>query len=360
MFLKESNVIKYDNGGKQMDKKPLIPKWSAIGVILLFLGTSIIPATAQNMDNLLPTSKGITIYVDDDNVLGPWDGTLSHPYRTIQDGLNVSENGDTVYVFNGTYDHAGIRHSINLVGESRKGTIITSYTFIGNGVNWVNISGFTIKGDYALSVDGEHCCISDNIIQGRYSGLESQYTQNNTFKNNVIANCGVGLWIGGYNEIVNNTIINNTVGIHCVNGNNEIYNNNFTQNSNALNLASSYNNVYRNNFFKNNRKSDAVGVTLEFFGIGNKIHENNFIKNFYYNVGFSLDLSDLSKDKNIIDNNYWSRYKGFGSKPLSGIVTLFVFYIHTYPFWIPIYITVPWIICDKNPAQEPYDIPGMS
>ena len=172
---------------------------------------------AQTTEKSSPTSRSTTIYVDDDNVLGPWYGTLSYPYRTIQDGLNNSQIGDTVYVFNGTYDHAGIMHSINLVGESREETIITSYTAIGYGAHWVNmvnISGFTLKGDYALYVDGEHCCISNNIVQGRYSGIESQYTKNNTFKNNVIANCGdVGMWIGGYNEIVNNTIINNTLGI---------------------------------------------------------------------------------------------------------------------------------------------------
>jgi len=38
MFLKESNVIKYDNGGKQMDKKPLIGV-SILAVVLLVMGS---------------------------------------------------------------------------------------------------------------------------------------------------------------------------------------------------------------------------------------------------------------------------------------------------------------------------------
>jgi hypothetical protein len=40
-------------------------------------------------------TAGATIYVDDDNVAGPWDGTLSFPYRTIQDGINNTSEGDT-------------------------------------------------------------------------------------------------------------------------------------------------------------------------------------------------------------------------------------------------------------------------
>ena len=29
-----------------------------------------------------------TIYVDDDNTDGPWDGTQEHPYQFIQDGVD--------------------------------------------------------------------------------------------------------------------------------------------------------------------------------------------------------------------------------------------------------------------------------
>ncbi len=45
------------------------------------------------------------IYVDKDNILGPWDGTKTHPYKSIQDGLNVTtaDSGDIVEVFDGVY-----------------------------------------------------------------------------------------------------------------------------------------------------------------------------------------------------------------------------------------------------------------
>ena len=49
------------------------------------------------------TSDPLILYVDDDNIQGPWDGTLEHPYRRIQQGLNAANPGDTIYVFIGIY-----------------------------------------------------------------------------------------------------------------------------------------------------------------------------------------------------------------------------------------------------------------
>jgi hypothetical protein len=50
----------------------------------------------------LPLNKG-TIYVDDDNTDGPWDGTMEHPYQHIQDGVVAASDGDIIYVFSGEY-----------------------------------------------------------------------------------------------------------------------------------------------------------------------------------------------------------------------------------------------------------------
>src|SRR5512137_1490447 len=89
-----------------------------VGVILLFLGSSIpILATPNH-------SVSQTIYVDDNNIDGPWDGTLDHPYLSIQDGVNASHNGDTVFVFNGYYHETTVNRTVNLLGESKEQTII--------------------------------------------------------------------------------------------------------------------------------------------------------------------------------------------------------------------------------------------
>ena len=42
-------------------------------------------------------------YVDGANQRGPWDGTLAHPHRKVQDALNASKAGDTIIVAPGVY-----------------------------------------------------------------------------------------------------------------------------------------------------------------------------------------------------------------------------------------------------------------
>ena len=76
----------------------MLKKELAVVVIVLFLGISVIPDVIG--DN---PSFGKTIYVDDDNTQGPWDGTMEHPYQHIQDAIDNSSVGNTIEVFSGTY-----------------------------------------------------------------------------------------------------------------------------------------------------------------------------------------------------------------------------------------------------------------
>jgi len=46
-----------------MGKKHLSSKWLAVGIILLFVGTGIIPAIAQETEKSLQTSRGTWLYV---------------------------------------------------------------------------------------------------------------------------------------------------------------------------------------------------------------------------------------------------------------------------------------------------------
>ncbi len=94
----------------------LLKKWLAIGIILLFVGTCIIPATAQNTEKSLSSSRGNWLYVG---------GSGPGNYTKIQDAINDSSDGDTVFVYNGTYyENIEFNKVIILIGQNRNGTII--------------------------------------------------------------------------------------------------------------------------------------------------------------------------------------------------------------------------------------------
>ena len=67
--------------------------------------------------NFVLNYTGKTLYVG---------GTGSGNYSRIQDAINVAENGDTVYVYNGVYyeNLFIVNKSIKLIGESKSKTII--------------------------------------------------------------------------------------------------------------------------------------------------------------------------------------------------------------------------------------------
>ncbi|MCJ7697682.1 MAG: hypothetical protein MUO73_05065, partial [Thermoplasmata archaeon] len=81
----------------------------------------------ETIDNsALPT--GITIYVDDNNTQGPWNGSYDYPYQYIRDGILHASDGDTVYVFNGIYNETvTINKSIYFRGQQQDNTIIDGH-----------------------------------------------------------------------------------------------------------------------------------------------------------------------------------------------------------------------------------------
>ncbi|UCF08128.1 MAG: right-handed parallel beta-helix repeat-containing protein, partial [Thermoplasmata archaeon] len=89
-----------------------------------------------------PTVRTTTLYV---NTTGDNGG-----YTSIQDAINASHDGDTVFVYNGTYyENVVVNKTINLMGEDKDLTVIDGGD-IGDVIrvvaDWVNISGFTVTG----------------------------------------------------------------------------------------------------------------------------------------------------------------------------------------------------------------------
>ena len=91
---------------------------------------SIFTLTSQALSQPLNTAHSPiilknTLYVDDDNTQGPWDGTQDYPYQYIQDAIDTATPYNIIFVFSGTYrEHLIITKSLQIHGENTTSTII--------------------------------------------------------------------------------------------------------------------------------------------------------------------------------------------------------------------------------------------
>ena len=97
-------------------------------------------------------AQGQTLYVDDDNISGPWDGSLVNPYQNISSGLENALAGDTVFVYDGLYlEHINVTKSVSLIGLNPATTILD-----GNGEMYlpiVNINASNLNLEVQLDHD---------------------------------------------------------------------------------------------------------------------------------------------------------------------------------------------------------------
>ncbi len=196
-------------------------------------------------------------------------------YLTIQDAINAANDGDTIFVRNGTYyEHVVVNKSVSLLGENRETTVIDGapitpeldyiVIFVKDMVN-VNISGFTVRnGPAGIELDGSrNCTITDNRVATNYGD-------------------GITFFSSSYNTIEKNIIeLNEAFGIDLV--------------------WSDNNSVVRNDILSNFR-----GIQLQ-DAYGNVIFHNNLIDNLYQATSSqgSIDVWD-----NGCEGNYWSNYNG--------------------------------------------------
>jgi len=191
-------------------------KLLVIGIIIILVGMSI-PSTGINVEKSSASYDGNTLYVG---------GSGPGNYTSIHQAVNNSQNGDTIFVYNGTYyDNVKISKSINVIGEDKDNTHVLSKqqnpssTVFELSYSNIQIKGFTaMKGLAGIHILGDieginkNILISDcNLINNYidYGGLAIRvgYTNNITIENCYFQNEGVGIRIGGYKH-TNITISN--------------------------------------------------------------------------------------------------------------------------------------------------------
>jgi hypothetical protein len=200
-----------------MQTKSLLRKYSAIGIILLFVGTCIIPATAQNAKKLSqPMSRGSWLYVG---------GSGPGNYSSITAALHNASDDDTIYVYSGIYTEGvlSINVSVSLIGQSNISTIINHSTFIFNTTNifltefsFQNFSQIYIFSQYGNDVS--HNTVTNTIFTNLSSGIMIANSSYNSIINNHFDQCGIFLFpsldpfiIFTETDDFTNTILNNTV-----------------------------------------------------------------------------------------------------------------------------------------------------
>jgi nitrous oxidase accessory protein len=378
-------------------------KCLTVGIILLFVGTCIIPAIAQDTEKTQPTSRSNWLYVG---------GSGPGNYTKIQDAIDNASDGDTVFVYDDSspyLESVKINKSISLKGENPETTVISgneSFDTIDFQMDNINLTGFTIKnGHYAITnsvVNISNCTVFNNIIDDNdrgirfgdcfnltitnnnffenyfalvikkshqiivslntikfnFEGIEMEGNENVTISLNTIElNSDIGICLYQYPstifipnnyQVFKNTIKNNYEAIYNDQESGIFRDNVIESNHVGINFQYSSKTVISKNLIKNN----SVGVTIH-DGSHNEIIMNNFLQNergaaFFYHlkIGFR-------RPQNVFRQNYWDTNTSLGPKSIKGQLEFNVGFYHT------ILIRIPWFCFDWFPAKEPYDIPGM-
>ncbi|MCX6663413.1 MAG: right-handed parallel beta-helix repeat-containing protein, partial [Euryarchaeota archaeon] len=233
------------------------------------------------------TAAGTTIYVDDSNTAGPWNGTQDYPYKTIHEGITAAIAGDTVSVLSGTYnENLVITMDLTLVGENKDTTFIDGG---GNG-HVVNAHG---TSDSEIHVHISKLTLRNAGGSG-FDGITFSYVTTSEIADNKMSNNkGEGISLDHCNAITvhNNLITNNDAA--------------------GISLTAADQNIIENNIVQNNQK----GIHLASFSlnnqmIGNTIHDNNmygvYVVQSSNNIFTRNDLSGNSQNAQDSSTNSWS------------------------------------------------------
>ncbi|MCX6661424.1 MAG: PKD domain-containing protein [Euryarchaeota archaeon] len=179
-------------------------------------------AHSQNYHMIVLDTYLNYVYVDNDNTVGPWQGTAQYPLQYINDAVAVVAVNGTIFINDGVYENTsiGLNKNMNLVGENRLTTILD-----GGGSNTTSI--ISVTGNQFIS-------ITNMTLQNAIYGVHTQNSSNTTITQCSLSQCsGAALFLADteYLLVNNCDITNNNQGIQLNNSSfNLFYHNNFVNN----------------------------------------------------------------------------------------------------------------------------------
>ncbi|UCB58871.1 MAG: hypothetical protein JSV67_00825, partial [Thermoplasmatales archaeon] len=351
-----------------------------IGILICML----VLFTAFSMTVTSETSEWKTIYVDDDASEDWYDETH---VRTIQEGIDIASDGDTIFIHNGIYQPSTniyVYKELIITGESKEGVIVEHE--IGSEelsirAKNVKVSTITFRNFRITNqLQYDNVIITNNVFiidnEEKHWNPEVIFIagKNNEISNNVMTftgtydgskNPGTGIFLQCYeSKAINNVITgvgSGTTALHIldwsywvddlVKGKNIIEGNTFTDNGCGIHLTPTlrpgYNSRIIHNNFINNKDNARFIVSLPSVI---DIIKNN-IKRILYYLDTSDNVLSTFNELSYWDENYWDDYDGDGpmiiqgSLQSAGIVNQFFHYV------------IPWISFDLHPLTEPFE-PG--
>ena len=258
----------------------MLKKSLAVGIIF-FLVISSVPYLTLSNKISTSTFGGNTLYVG---------GTGPGNYSQIQDAVDNAANGDTVFVYSGTYyENVLVNKKIKLIGKDRNSTIID-----GNGhddvihvsADYVNISGFTIVNS------------GSNGSPSYDGGVDLRSNNNSIYRNNIVNNHeGIYLINVSNNRINGNNLNSNElcgITFYEQNSNNIIDDNNICFNRlRGIFVSHSCNNIISGNNISSNKLN---GISLRWDSHYNTVSNNKVLFNRQHGIV-------ISSGKNIIISN---------------------------------------------------------
>jgi nitrous oxidase accessory protein len=328
-------------------------KFKKIGISLMIVGFFLVgiqtgSALPQGLPRQ-PMAKAGWLYVGGG---GPGN------YTTIQSAINAASNGDTIFVYAGTYlENILVDKSLMLMGQERNVTTIQGNNLkatVEITAESIMLQGFTVKNDgtqydintstsdhtftndvFTMASRGIHLyyssgnTITNNLFfDNTHSGIYVDVGQNNTLSDNEFYNNtdeGISLTGCGTSNIERNVLRNNGEGIHAYQAEGNIISNNVIEsNSYGIHFAgmitihSNFNTISHNRIDDNsicglriehsefNRiefneiKGNGKGIQFDFTG-ANLIRENVITASTSVEVDLTFSFGDLII-KNNIDN----------------------------------------------------------
>jgi len=252
------------------------------------------------------------IYVDDDFSY-PRDGTAEHPYQTITEAMNLANEGDTIYVFSGTYN------------ESL--TINKRLSLIGGIDDRQSIISRDAELKYMVDITADFVTIENFVIQDKGRHITSQYgalvhvTANNVvLQKNNISSCDLwGIYLDSSDDnMISGNLINDTKGVFVSSSNNNVFSSNNISNSSdaGINLRSSNRNIlYQNRFTTSTfgiygRDCSNTNITLNtitknvFHGIYLTGDRNDVIRANFFKINTVSGVTLDSYDCTVVDNMF--------------------------------------------------------